>query len=446
MSANRKVGGVSLKAVYVLILTTAFLVSGVLFYSTYIMTTAFNAFTDATDNLLAMEKSAYELMDASDYLTERAQRFTIDGSRRYMDEYFKEAFETKRREESLEKLSSDSNLDDALSLLNEAMDESVKLMNTEYYSMRLVVEAKGYADYPKELKSVNLSAPDISLSADDKMRRATELVLNEDYYEQKNRIRSKWRESLYAIEAKTRNLESRAFSDTETSISYVRAMIIIQALMTIFVVWLTIQLGINPIQRAEKRIRECRPIKESGAKEFRYLAQEYNKLTFELNEKNELLRKTAHTDPLTGVRNRIALNRDAESFLDREITILITDLDRLKEINNACGLEEGDRVLCETADILSEEFGKDYCYRFGGDEFLVVVPNFSEEDFLRKLKNIRGRRPEVRIAGEPSRVEFSFGYSHTKFDSVQNLTGLIAEAEKNIRREKDDKYDPNSIK
>ena len=59
--------------------------------------------------------------------------------------------------------------------LQDAMTASVSLMNREYYAMRLVIEAKGYGEYPKVLRSVELSEEDRALSAEDKMHLATRI-------------------------------------------------------------------------------------------------------------------------------------------------------------------------------------------------------------------------------------------------------------------------------
>ena len=78
----------------------------------------------------------------------------------------------------------------AYSQLRSAMDNSVKLMDLEYYAMRLVIEAKGYTDYPELLEDVKLTDEDTTLSADEKIRHATEIVPGDDYYELKDRRRS----------------------------------------------------------------------------------------------------------------------------------------------------------------------------------------------------------------------------------------------------------------
>ena len=107
-----------------------------------------------------------------------------------MELYFIEAFASKRREEAIAKLELDANATAALEHLREAMHYSVKLMDREYYAMRLVIEAQGIKEYPDVLKKVTLRTGDAALSPQDKMRRATEMVLDAEYYEQKNKIRA----------------------------------------------------------------------------------------------------------------------------------------------------------------------------------------------------------------------------------------------------------------
>ena len=57
-----------------------------------------------------------------------------------------------------------------------------------------------------------------------------------------------------------------------------RIIIIIEIVLVLAVIWITVYLGISPLLKASKRIREDRPIQESGANEFRYLARAYNNL------------------------------------------------------------------------------------------------------------------------------------------------------------------------
>ena len=150
--------GISLRVIHAWLIVVTVLMSVAMVCSTIRLSSSFTRVTDATEEHLELEKAALELMDASDYLTEKVQRFTIGGDRRFMDEYFEEAFKSHRREEALDRMNAEPAADTAREKLEKAMDASVKLMDQEYYAMRLVVDAKGYEDYPQQLHDVGTRA------------------------------------------------------------------------------------------------------------------------------------------------------------------------------------------------------------------------------------------------------------------------------------------------
>jgi diguanylate cyclase (GGDEF)-like protein len=85
-------------------------------------------------------------------------------------------------------------------------------------------------------------------------------------------------------------------------------------------------------------------------------------------------------DPLTGAVNRLLLgDRLAHAFGRRlrhggEVLVVVVDVDRFKRVNDTCGHDEGDRVLVEVAQRLSDATRpEDTVARFGGDEFVVVA-------------------------------------------------------------------------
>ena len=91
-------------------------------------------------------------------------------------------------------------------------------------------------------------------------------------------------------------------------------------------------------------------------------------------------------DPLTQLFNRRAM----EEFVNREVTrvnrmgtqltFLMVDIDGFRNVNSSFGHRAGDEVLVEVARILKNNFrGADLLFRYGGDEFLVVMPETSEE-------------------------------------------------------------------
>ena len=278
MLDNWKRDGVSLRTIHKWLIVSAVILTCFMIYSTYRLAGSFMHVKQASEKNIELETAVHRLMDASDYLTEKVQRFTVTGDRIFMEHYFIEAFASKRREEAIAKLELDANATAALEHLREAMHYSVKLMDREYYAMRLVIEAQGIKEYPDVLKKVTLRTGDAALSPQDKMRRATEMVLDAEYYEQKNKIRAGIQKSIDAVEKLTHNTETNAMDTFQLDMNFGRGVILLQILVIFFVVWLTSHLGINPILRAVDRIKEDCPIPEVGANEFRYLAQAYNKM------------------------------------------------------------------------------------------------------------------------------------------------------------------------
>lgn len=97
-------------------------------------------------------------------------------------------------------------------------------------------------------------------------------------------------------------------------------------------------------------------------------------------------------DILTGVGNRHAYVRDMcemESRADISLGIVFVDINGLKRANDQYGHEHGDAMICEVAGILKRYFAQ-YIYRIGGDEFVVFVPDVSEEKFNEYMTLLRG--------------------------------------------------------
>lgn len=90
----------------------------------------------------------------------------------------------------------------------------------------------------------------------------------------------------------------------------------------------------------------------------------------------------AEHDALTGMKNRYALEKDYPTFLNRETAILFFDVDNFKFFNDMYSHARGDEVLKAFGSILVSHFGEAYSYRYGGDEFLAVLADTSEEKCL----------------------------------------------------------------
>ena len=143
--------------------------------------------------------------------------------------------------------------------------------------------------------------------------------------------------------------------------------------------------------------------------ELQHLTQQYHRLERRLNkvarigdmmqsqimELNQKLEQKASSDALTGLLNRAGayqrINAVA-SYLFREqqpFALLLLDLDYFKQINDSFGHQAGDRILMELAAELQRNLrGYDCCARWGGEEFLVVLPDSSKESMLSVAQKI----------------------------------------------------------
>jgi diguanylate cyclase (GGDEF)-like protein len=402
----------------------AVIISGLMVYFTYQLSVSFRDLTKTSEQQIELRKAALELMEASDYLTERVQRFTVEGDMRFLQEYFEEAFETNRREEAIEKMSEAAGTDEALKKLKTAMESSLELMNQEYYAMRLVIEAKGYTDYPELLDSVALTEEDKALSSGEKMRRATEKVLDDDYYELKDNIRLNMKASLNELESMAYDNDARALEALRKKIVFVRVAIVVQTILVFLMVWITSNLGIRPILNAVEQIKSDSPIPEKGANEICYLAHAYKKMYEAYKKSLDSLNFKASHDELTGAYNRFGYDLLVSNIDLNNSYMMLLDVDNFKNINDTYGHETGDKVLVRLVEILRKNFRMDdYICRIGGDEFVIFMVHSSEQQrdlIASKIENIN-KELENLGDGLPS-TSISVGIVHgTEAKDTENL-------------------------
>lgn len=100
----------------------------------------------------------------------------------------------------------------------------------------------------------------------------------------------------------------------------------------------------------------------------------------------------AKKDPMTGLLNKRAYDEEIRKLVDNGLPfgLLIIDIDHFKKVNDAFGHVAGDSVLIQTAQnltsylrqIRTDELQNDQIFRYGGEEFVVLLPGISNEDIL----------------------------------------------------------------
>ncbi|MBH5319809.1 GGDEF domain-containing protein [Paenibacillus sp. GSMTC-2017] len=112
--------------------------------------------------------------------------------------------------------------------------------------------------------------------------------------------------------------------------------------------------------------------------------------TIQMN--NNKLAHRAVTDPLTGLSNRRALTELMEDMAveGKPYSLIVIDIDKFKGINDTYGHQAGDEVLKHLAGAISNSVRDgDSCFRYGGEEFVILLPNTYEEDAFKMAEILR---------------------------------------------------------
>jgi diguanylate cyclase (GGDEF)-like protein len=127
------------------------------------------------------------------------------------------------------------------------------------------------------------------------------------------------------------------------------------------------------------------------------------------------MQQQALTDGLTGCYNRrsfeLQLERDLHlaTRMRQPLSLIMLDFDNFKHINDQAGHEAGDQALCLLADNLRAELrAVDTAARYGGDEFVIILPQADTEGALLVAERLRTRVEEMQVPGF-GQVTSSFG-------------------------------------
>ena len=139
--------------------------------------------------------------------------------------------------------------------------------------------------------------------------------------------------------------------------------------------------------------------------------EELRKKQLAILEENICLIRQAQTDPLTGLSNRLALNRFSEAAFERAykrqctLAVCILDIDHFKEFNDTYGHQAGDDCLVQVAQALRHlaEQGA-FCARYGGDEFVVLYEGLDDEAVTARAEGLRQAVAELKIPHRGSSV------------------------------------------
>lgn len=137
----------------------------------------------------------------------------------------------------------------------------------------------------------------------------------------------------------------------------------------------------------------------------------------------------AEHDEVTGLQNRYALERRRSEYLNRGITVVISDIDNFRVFNDIYGHDVGEEIVREYAEIISGVFGPENCYRYESDEVLVILQGISEEKLLDRLAGARHAFRHIRVRDRDLHPSFSAGYVYGIPEDERDIREMIRHAD-----------------
>lgn len=303
---------------------------------------------------------------------------SMTGDESCIDAYFTEANETRQREKAIEDPKGQFKGTDAFNSLHAAMKKSNELMQTEFYAMRLVEQANGTdpATWHEELRDIQLSADDATLSPAESMTKAQDLVSNAKYEATKHVITYQTNSCITEITDTTRSNQSNASSVFSDIYRELEICVAAFAILTLAMCILIRRAIVRPLLDFGTSIKKGMTLPVKGAGELQVLAETYNRV-YEENEATQMLIKhQAEHDALTDLLNRDSYDKMLKVYegSGRPFALILIDVDVFKSVNDTFGHAMGDQILRRVALLLKTTFRNiDHVCRIGGNEFAIIM-------------------------------------------------------------------------
>ena len=339
---------------------------------------------ETTDAYITCESDARQLQNASDYLTEQVRLAATSGDESYIKSYFNEADNVKRRESALAELKKYFGDSSAFGSLQEALNSSNNLMETEEYAMLLVCEANrtNATTWPEEIKNVQLSSEDALLAPQQKRDKAQQLVFDQNYENAKSDISSRVVQCTDELIQETKNSQGHAstvFNDVYLKIEISVALFALISLALCLFVRVAM---VKPLVQYGESIKKNKKFPVVGAAELQNLAETYNEM-YENNEAAQaLIKHQAEHDALTDLLNRGSYDKLLKIYDQpgNHFALIMVDVDVFKSVNDTYGHEVGDKILKRVAKLLQTAFRSiDHVCRIGGDEFAIIMVDMTPD-------------------------------------------------------------------
>jgi diguanylate cyclase (GGDEF)-like protein len=143
------------------------------------------------------------------------------------------------------------------------------------------------------------------------------------------------------------------------------------------------------------------------------------------------LRALADTDPLTGLLNRRTLLARAEQAVGERLGIVMLDIDHFKSINDRHGHIAGDAVICAVGRTIAANVRKaDAVARFGGEEFIVLMPDIDAEELAAQAERIRSAIGQSPVRHDDTAIDVTASCGGALMEAAdRDVHGLVERAD-----------------
>lgn len=152
-----------------------------------------------------------------------------------------------------------------------------------------------------------------------------------------------------------------------------------------------------------------------------------------LRQREKEVRYLAEHDALTGLYNRHYINKKTQKMFQKSqlVGVILLDLDHFKSINDQYGHLCGDQVLTLTAHTLKQHCPDAMIGRFGGEEFILILPNYDLQQTYQYAERLRQQINllDFSYQQEPIHIQGSFGVASREVSHIDDFKYLIQQAD-----------------
>ena len=139
---------------------------------------------------------------------------------------------------------------------------------------------------------------------------------------------------------------------------------------------------------------------------------------------------------MTGLLNRYAFDEILEDIKNKRVSIGMSDMDNFKHINDVYGHVVGDKVLRQVSKLLLEDEPEIWCFRYGGDEFVVCFYENGENTASHIANQIKEKVVELNLKDDsPYDLTVSIGIAYYD-SSIKSVDDFINAADMNLYEHK----------